>query len=429
MRAALISFHARLRRTRVEAHTPRNFPMKSFRSFTPASPCILLLLAAFPALAENPKNIHPSGYVTDLASVITPDTKARLEALCHEVEAKSGAQIAVVTVHSLEGESVENFAVDLYKQLGVGSKRDNRGVLLLVAPDEHKYRIEVGYGLEPVINDARAGDAGRAMVPLLRQGDYSAAIEAATWMLAKYIADDRGVTLSGRPPATRQRREARRSSPIGFWAILFIIWIIFSIARAGRGRRGGGGGWWIGPMLGGMGGGWRGGGFGGSSGGFSGGGGFGGFGGGSSGSGGGQSRVDHFVRVGGARRFSRRAFGFEYSLHLALAVRSRVGACLRSGEVVDHRAPSTRATFLWCRRASAVRGRFRHRAPGHAAEPSGAVRGRRHRRHYRPDELASRSGGARVAHAVAEVAAASSARGGKSAGAGGRFGQIVFEHA
>ena len=259
--------------------------MKRFPSFTLVALSVLWLIAGIFTLAENPKNIHPTGYVTDLAGVVTPETKAQLEALGHEVEEKTGAQIAVVTVHSLGGDSVENFAVDLYKQLGVGSKTDNRGVLLLVAPEEHKYRIEVGYGLEPVINDARAGDAGRAMVPLLRQGDYSGAIEAATWMLAKYIADDRGVTLSGQP-TSRQRREVRRSSPIGFWAILFIIWIIFSIARAGRGRRGGGGGWWIGPMLGGMSGGWRGGGFGGSSGGYSGGGGFGGFGGGSSGGGG-----------------------------------------------------------------------------------------------------------------------------------------------
>jgi uncharacterized protein len=260
--------------------------MKSFRSFALVSLSVLFPLAAFPALAENPKSIRPSGYVTDLAGVIASDTKARLEALCREVEEKTSAQIAVVTVHSLEGESVENFAVDLYKQFGVGSKRDNRGVLLLVAPDEHKYRVEVGYGLEPVINDARAGDAGRAMVPLLREGNYSAAIETAAWMLAKDIADDRGVTLSGQPPVRPARKEQGHSSPIGVWGILFIIWIIFSIARAGQraasGRRGGGGGWWIGPMLGGMGGGWRGGGFGGSSGG----GGFGGFGGGSSGGGG-----------------------------------------------------------------------------------------------------------------------------------------------
>jgi uncharacterized protein len=261
--------------------------MKRFHIFSFVSLCLLLLLAALPVIGENPKDIHPSGYVTDLAGVISSDTTARLEALCREVEDKTGAQIAVVTVHSLQDESVENYAVDLYKQLGVGSKRDNRGVLLLVAPDEHKYRIEVGYGLEPVINDARAGDAGRAMVPLLRQANESAAIETATWMLAKDIADDRGVTLSGQPPARIIQRTRSHSSPIGFWGILFLIWIIFSIARAGSrfggGRRGGGGGWWIGPMLGGMGGGFRGGGFGGSSGGFSGGGGFGG---GSSGGGG-----------------------------------------------------------------------------------------------------------------------------------------------
>jgi uncharacterized protein len=264
--------------------------MKRFQLLTIFSFSVLLLLTASASLAEKPKDIHANGYVTDLAGVISSHTKVRLEALCHEVEEKTGAQIAIVTVHSLDGESVENYSVDLYKQLGVGSKGDNRGVLLLVAPEEHKYRIEVGYGLEPVINDARAGDAGRAMVPLLRQGNYSAAVEAAAWILANYIAEERGVTLSGRPPAQTIRNTRSHSSPIGFWGILFLIWILFAIARAGSrsagGRRGGGGGWWVGPMLGGMGGGWRGGGFGGSSGGFSGGGGFGGFGGGSSGGGG-----------------------------------------------------------------------------------------------------------------------------------------------
>src|ERR1700704_5366109 len=92
-------------------------------------------------LAEDLKKIHPTGYVTDLAGSIAPDTKARLEALCTELQQKTGAQMAIVTVHSLEAQSVENYAVDLYKQLGVGGKQDNRGVLLLVSPDERKYRI------------------------------------------------------------------------------------------------------------------------------------------------------------------------------------------------------------------------------------------------------------------------------------------------
>ena len=254
--------------------------------------CLLLQLACA-TFAEDLKKIHPTGYVTDLAGAIAADTKARLEALCAELEQKTGAQMAIVTVHSLEGQSIENYAVDLYKQLGVGAKQDNRGVLLLVSPDERKYRIEVGYGLEPVINDARAGDTGRAMVPFLRQGDYSSAIETAAWQLAKYIADERSVTLTGHPPArVAQRQRDTGSGGTPFWLIIGMFLFIWFISRSsGSGRGGGvGGGWWIWPLLmsgrGGRGGGrdWGGGGFGG--GGDSGGGGFGGFGGGSSGGGG-----------------------------------------------------------------------------------------------------------------------------------------------
>src|SRR5260370_10876521 len=137
--------------------------------------------------------------------------------------------MAIVTVQSLEGESVENYAVDLFKQLGVGSKKDNRGVLLLVAPNERKYRIEVGYGLEPVINDARAGDAGRAMVPYLRQGDYGKATEVAAWHIAKYIADDSGVTLSGQPPAGRIRNTGDRGGTLGLLFVLGLIAVFLLI--------------------------------------------------------------------------------------------------------------------------------------------------------------------------------------------------------
>jgi uncharacterized protein len=195
-----------------------------------------------------------------------------------------------VTVKSLEGESVENYTVDLFKQLGVGSKKDNRGVMLLVAPNDRKYRIEVGYGLEPVINDARAGDAGRAMVPFLRANDYGTATVVAAKQLAKYIADDAGVTLSGLPPPARNQGGGGRSGFPFFW-IIVLLFIFFRVVGglSGRGGRGSGGSgclWFLLGMLasnsGGRSGagGWGGGGFGG------GGGGFGGFGGGSSGGGG-----------------------------------------------------------------------------------------------------------------------------------------------
>jgi len=243
-------------------------------------PC-LLLLGAYLAFADDIAKIHPTGYVTDLAGVISVDTKARLEALCTELEQKTGAQMAIVTVTSLADRSVEDYAVDLYKQLGVGSKKDNRGVLLMVAPHERKYRIEVGYGLEPVINDARAGDAGRAMVPFLRQNDYGKATEVAAWQLANYIAGDAGVTLSGRPPVAHYRDSGGRS---GFPVILVILIVIvfFRLIAGASGRGGGAGGsgclWFLLGMLAGGGPGGR------SSGGSWGGGG--GFGGGSSGGGG-----------------------------------------------------------------------------------------------------------------------------------------------
>jgi uncharacterized protein len=245
---------------------------------------LAVLGAACCVRAEKIREIRPIGYVSDLAGVLVPDTKTRLETLCTEVEQKAGAQMAIVTVKSLDGESVENYAVDLFKQLGVGGKQSNRGVLLLVAPRERKYRIEVGYGLEPVINDARAGDVGRAMVPFLRQSDYSGAIETAAWQLARYIVDDRGVTLSGQPQARAVKSPSNKSSPIGLLVVfgIVILFILLANRSSSRGRRGGrsGSAWWIGPILGG------GGGFGGGSGGYSGGGGFGGFGGGSSGGGG-----------------------------------------------------------------------------------------------------------------------------------------------
>src|SRR5213082_2125308 len=193
--------------------------MRAILFFRAAALLCAAFFGAVFARAEDIKSIHLTGYVTDLAGVIGTEKKASLEALCTELEQKTGAQVAIVTVRSLDGQSVEYYAVDLFRQLGIGSKKDNRGVLLLVAPNERKYRIEVGYGLEPVINDARAGDAGRAMVPFLRQSDYGKAAEVAAWQLARHIADDAGVTLSGLPPAPRnQNGRGSTGFPI-FWVI------------------------------------------------------------------------------------------------------------------------------------------------------------------------------------------------------------------
>jgi uncharacterized protein len=268
----------------------------SFRRLRLPVCALLFLLVLTPVFADDIKGIVATSYVTDLAGVIPTRTRQRLEALCAELEQKTGAQLAIVTVRSLDDRAVEDYTVDLFKHLGVGSKKQDSGVLLLLAPNDRKYRVEVGYGLEPVINDARAGDAGRSMGPFLRQNDFAAAVEVAAWQLAKYIADDKGVTLSGAPPERPVSRQTHsEKSPISLFAVFFILFFLFQIfgstVRRTSGRRGGGmdGCWWILPFLGGWGGGGRGGWGGGSWGGGSwggGGGGFGGFGGGSSGGGG-----------------------------------------------------------------------------------------------------------------------------------------------
>jgi len=260
----------------------------------------VLVLAAL-AQADDFKNFRPTGYVTDRAGVIQPQQKAQLEALCTELEQKTGAQLAIVTVKSLDGDDAQTYANNLFKQLGIGQTKADNGVMLLVAPNDRKYWTEVGYGLEPVINDARAGDAGRLMVPYFRQGDYSSGITAAAWQLAKYIADDKGVTLTGEPQLRPVRQPSQDSGGLGVWIVLGIIVLILlmfsgSGSRGPRGGGGGGGGGFLtGLILGTLansgrsGGGWGGsrGGWGSGGGGWGGGGGgFGGFGGGSSGGGG-----------------------------------------------------------------------------------------------------------------------------------------------
>jgi uncharacterized protein len=248
--------------------------------------------------AEKISDIRPQGYVTDLAGVIDTATRQKIELLATEVEQKTGAQIAVVTVNSLEGQTRDEFAVELFKHLGVGAKGKDKGVLILIAPKDRQYKIEVGYGLEPVINDARAGDVGRMMVPDLRKGDYSAAALTGAAAVAQLIAADAGVTLTGMP-----QRAAHTTTHEAPWWLPFVLFFGFfllvrALARSGGSRRGpppsSGGGvggalpWFLmGNAMGRRGGGW-GGGFGGSSGGWGGGGGggFGGFGGGMSGGGG-----------------------------------------------------------------------------------------------------------------------------------------------
>lgn len=229
------------------------------------------------------QSLQPEGYVTDQAKVMSQEQQAALEKVLKELQQKTGAQIAVVTLPSLAGGEINDFANRLFERWGIGGKDKDNGVLFIAAIQDRKTRIEVGYGLEPILPDARAGRIlDEAVLPLFRQSRLGEGVVQGALSIARLIAEDAGVQLTGvaRAPPPGQPRELS-------WFHLLILVILFTVFIRNpfwlfllMGRRG----------YGASGRGFGGGGFGGYGGGGSwGGGGFGGFGGGSSG-GGGASR-------------------------------------------------------------------------------------------------------------------------------------------
>jgi uncharacterized protein len=245
--------------------------------------------------AEPVDSLRYGNYVNDFAGVLDASTQAQLNDLCLQIDQKAHAQIAVVTVKTLDGQDPVSYAVALYQKWGIGPKSSNRGALILLATDDRKYWTSVGYGLEAILPDGKVGGFGREAVPLLKNGDYDGAVTLLTSRVATVIAQDAGVTLENQPHvAEAPQRRAPSGGPGSVIVVVIILFVVFSILRAifRGGGPGGGSGFWSGllwaMLFNSMGGGGRGGGFGGGGfgGGGGGGGGFGGFGGGSTGGGG-----------------------------------------------------------------------------------------------------------------------------------------------
>lgn len=223
----------------------------------------------------------PSNYVVDLAGIIDGPTESTLNSLLMELEQKTTAQLVVLTIKSLEGKSIEEFSINIaHDQWKLGQKGKDNGVLLLIAVNDRKYRIEVGYGLEGILPDSRVGSIGRNyLVPFFRKGEFSRGAYAAAFVLAGDIAAEAGVTLSKNPNGHIPVRTVRKNEPMGltgkllFFAVLLILlvffirnpklFLVFLLFSAMGGR---GGSWSSGR------GGFGGGGFGGGGGGFGGGG-------------------------------------------------------------------------------------------------------------------------------------------------------------
>jgi uncharacterized protein len=235
--------------------------------------CLLLTIKFSPlCFAQQVSYPAASGYVVDQSGIIDSAAQSRIEAWILELKQKTNAEVAVVTVDSVQPLSIEEYAVNLFQRFGIGQKGKDNGVLLLVAYKDRDMRIEVGYGLEGAITDAKSSQIiNTIMTPEFKEGHFSDGIEKGAAAIVTLIAKEYNVTLTGVPQPVYQDQE----NGSGWISLLiFCILISFFFSR-------GGGGMFFPLMF--FPGGYSRGGFGGS-GGF--GGGFGGFGGGMSGGGG-----------------------------------------------------------------------------------------------------------------------------------------------
>jgi len=224
---------------------------------------LFLLGLVLPAMALNVPT--PQGYVTDQAGIISSTTEQRLERALRSFEESDSTQIAVLTIPSLEGETVEDFALKVAESWGIGQQEHDNGVLLLIAKGDRKIRIEVGYGLEGTLTDLLAGRIiDNEITPRFRQGDFDGGITAGVGAMVKVVR--------GEYEATARRPEKKKRSPLGLLFFLFflgpgLLRLFLPRSRYGRSR-----GIWFGGFGGGGGGGFGGGGFSGGGGGFGGGG-------------------------------------------------------------------------------------------------------------------------------------------------------------
>jgi uncharacterized protein len=199
---------------------------------------LLFSLAALAALDFPPL----TGRVVDQANVMTPESRSELETKLKDLEDKSGIQLVVATVRSLQGGDIETYANELFRTWKLGQAQKNNGVLLLIAPNEHKVRIEVGYGLEGTLTDALSSVIiSSAIVPRFKTGDFSGGIS-------------RGVdgiisVLSGDTSDWQRKVDVRQDDPesdfdklfpiLFFLLVLFICWYLIHNAGGGGPSSGG----------------------------------------------------------------------------------------------------------------------------------------------------------------------------------------------
>lgn len=243
---------------------------------------VAALFFVLPSAAQTKIDFPPlTGRVVDQANLLDPATEQALTEKLAALEASSTDQLVVVTVNSLQDQEIEDYGYQLGRAWGIGQKENDNGALLIVAPNERKVRVEVGYGLEPILTDAFSSQVIRDdILPSFRDGDYQAGVVKGVDALIAQLSLDPAEAQARAQAAAAQQTDTKAESIIPVVIIAAIFLFMFLIAmRSGRGRRSnvgsvllwaasealrssgrGGGGWGGGGGFGGGGGGFGGGG-------------------------------------------------------------------------------------------------------------------------------------------------------------------------
>ncbi|HEU5340958.1 TPM domain-containing protein [Edaphobacter sp.] len=154
-----------------------------------------------------PRNFPlPTGYVNDFGQVLSAEAVARLDRVCGQLDhSQTNAQVAVVTIYTLDGADIAAFAKGLFNKWKIGPKGSDRRVLVLLAVNDRKYRIAVGHGLESAVTDTKAAEIGREVAPLLYVNNFDGSVTLIVNQIARVIADEAKVKLDDAPGQLPQR--------------------------------------------------------------------------------------------------------------------------------------------------------------------------------------------------------------------------------
>lgn len=234
-------------------------PAPFFRAAPRAALALLLTLLAVPALAA-PKFPPLTGRVVDDAQILSPAAEARLTQELATLEQQTGHQLVVATLPDLQGYEIEDYGYQLLRTWGIGRKGQDDGAILIVAPNQRKVRIEVGYGLEPVLTDALSSlIIQRAILPAFKAGEMEKGVVDGTEAIARQIGlppDQQKAAIAQAGAGPKVTIAADRAGDRGsgvplIFVVILIFWVLSGLLRVFGGRRrfGGSGLWWLLPLL------------------------------------------------------------------------------------------------------------------------------------------------------------------------------------